>query len=142
MKQYGYIKTFYDEDGDPITFKADLGLLLLYKSYVGRDFVKDILDFAKSFGKLDLEHLQDLKPEQLQDLKIEDMPLDTTFLINLMAILFINALPAGQRNISIDEAISCIPPYFIADQTVTSELMGLVSQFIGTQKKSLLTTSS
>lgn len=145
MKQFGLVKILKDGDyeiklcGNALTF-------ILYKSYFGRDLLNDIIQFAKAnadktaFEKLlglgvkSAEDIDKLTNEQIAGVykNMDSINFDTEFILNFIASLMATAQYPTKPDAA--ELICAIPPHFVIDQGIISELLEFLSLFI-TQKK-------
>jgi hypothetical protein len=125
--------------GNALTF-------ILYKSYFGRDLLNDIVAFAKNsasagaikkFGDLRIrtaEDLNALNDEQRAEViaGIGDYKFDSEFVLQFIAALIATARYPEKADVT--EIIVEIPPWWIADNAVISELMEFLSLFISQRK--------
>lgn len=143
---YGLVKTLKTDDGKEIKLVGNALTFILYKSYFGRDLLNDIVAFAKAnshpdtikkFSELNVKSAEDIaaldddKQEELFK-AASDYKFDSEFILNFIAALM--ATSRYPKKIDVIELIMEIPPCFIADDTVITELMEFLSLFI-TQKK-------
>jgi len=142
----GLVKTMDDGNGGQIKLVGNALTFILYKSYFGRDLLNDIVAFAKNsadaatvkkFSELnvktaaDIDKLDDAAREKLFA-GITDYKFDTEFVLNFIAALMATAQYPQKPDVT--DLIIEIPPYWIADKAVVSELMEFLSLFI-TEKK-------
>ncbi len=142
---HGLVKTL--EDGDSkIKLVGNALTFIIYKSYFGRDLLNDIVAFAKNsadaamvkkFSELnvrtaaDIESLDDAARERLFA-GIADYKFDTEFVLNFIAALMATAKYPEKPDVT--DLIIEIPPHWLADKAVVTELMEFLSLFI-TEKK-------
>ena len=143
----GLVKTMDDGDGGKIKLVGNALTFILYKSYFGRDLLNDIVNFAKNsadaatvkkFGKLKIETITDvatLSEEQQEELlsAVGDFKFDSEFVLNFIAALMATARYPEKADIT--DIIVEIPPHWIADKAVVSELMEFLALFITDKKK-------
>ncbi len=139
---FGLIKTLDDGNGRKIKLAGNALTFILYKSYFGRDLLNDIVSFAKNsadaaavqrLNKLNIKSTEDLAKltdkEQSQLLSVvSDYKFDSEFVLNFISALMATARYPQRPDIT--ELILQIPPWWIADKTVVSELMEFLSLFI------------
>ena len=139
---YGLVKTLDDGQGGKIKLAGNALTFILYKSYFGRDLLNDIVAFAKSsadaetikrFNNLKVKTADDLaqltENEQAQLLTaVGEYKFDTEFVLNFIAALMATAKYPSKPDVT--DLIIEIPPWWIADKTIISELMEFLSLFI------------
>ena len=144
---YGLVKTMEDGQGGKIKLVGNALTFILYKNYFGRDLLNDIVSFAKNnadsgmvkkFGALSVKTVEDLsnlsESEQAQLLSaVGDFRFDTEFTLNFIAALMATARYPDKPDIT--DIIIEIPPHWLADSKIVTELMEFLSLFI-TAKKS------
>jgi len=147
---YGLVKTMDDGNGGEVKLVGNALTFLLYKSYFGRDLLNDIVAFAKNsadattvkkFGKLKIDTITDvamLSAEQQEELLAAagDYRFDSEFVLNFIAALMATARYPDKPDVT--DIIIEIPPHWIADKTVVSELMEFLALFITDKKKKTL----
>jgi len=145
MKQYGLIKILKDGDSE-IKLCGNALTFILYKSYFGRDLLNDIIQFAKAnadktaFEKLmglgvkSADDLSNLTDEQIAGVykNMDTISFDTEFILNFIASLMATARYPEKPDIA--ELICAIPPHFIVNQGIVSELLEFLSMFINQKK--------
>jgi hypothetical protein len=143
---YGLVKTMDDGAGGKIKLVGNAYTFILYKSYFGRDLLNDIVAFAKSsasaeavkkFSGLNIKTVDDLNA--LSEAKqaelfagIADYKFDSEFVLNFIAALIATAKHPDKPDVI--EILTAIPPWWIADNAVISELMEFLSLFISQKK--------
>lgn len=139
---YGLVKTLDDGQGGKIKLAGNALTFILYKSYFGRDLLNDIVAFAKSsadaetikrFNNLKVKTADDLaqltEREQAQLLTaVGEYKFDTEFVLNFIAALMATAQYPNKPDVT--DLIIEIPPWWIADKAIISELMEFLSLFI------------
>ena len=139
---YGLVKTLDDGQGGKIKLAGNAITFILYKSYFGRDLLNDIVAFAKTsadaetikrFSSLKVKTADDLskltESEQAQLLTaVGEYKFDTEFVLNFIAALMATAKYPSKPDVA--DLIIEIPPWWIADKTIISELMEFLSLFI------------
>ncbi len=139
---YGLVKTLDDGNGGKIKLVGNALTFILYKSYFGRDLLNDIVAFAKKsadaatvkkFGQMNIKTTDDLaaltESEQAELLTaVSDYTFHTEFVRNFLAALMATAKYPTKPNVT--DLIVEIPPWWIADKVVVSELMEFLSLFI------------
>jgi len=135
-----------DGNGGKIKLAGNALSFIIYKSYFGRDLLNDIVTFAKNsadaatvkkFGQLNIktaEDLSDLSEEKQAELlsAVGDYRFDTEFVLQFIAALMATALYPKKPDVT--DLIIEIPPWWIADKAIITELMEFLSLFI-TEKK-------
>lgn len=143
----GLVKTMDDGNGGKIKLVGNALTFILYKSYFGRDLLNDIVAFAKQsadattvkkFGHLNIKTPEDLATlsasEQAELMNVVgDYKFDTEFVLYFIASLMATAMYPTKPDVT--ELIMEIPPWWIADKTVISELMEFLSLFITDKRK-------
>jgi len=146
----GLVKTMDDGNGGEIKLVGNALTFILYKSYFGRDLLNDIVAFAKNsadaatvkkFGKLKIETVTDVallsEAEQEELLSaVGGFKFDSEFVLNFIAALMATAQYPARADVT--DIIIQIPPHWIADKTVVSELMEFLALFITDKKKKTL----
>ena len=146
---YGLVKTLDDGQGGKIKLAGNALTFILYKSYFGRDLLNDIVAFAKSsadaetikrFNNLKVKTADDLaqltENEQAQLLTaVGEYKFDTEFVLNFIAALMATAKYPSKPDVT--DLIIEIPPWWIADKAIISELMEFLSLFITDKKNKL-----
>jgi hypothetical protein len=136
MKQYGLVKTLHDGDNE-IKLCGNALTFVLYKSYFGRDLLNDIVEFAKKNAKPEaveklkamggVENITEDKAAELLG-SLDNFTFDTEFILNFIASLMATALYPTKPDVV--ELITAIPPHFLTDNKVISELLDFLSLFI------------
>jgi hypothetical protein len=135
-----------DGNGGKIKLVGNALTFILYKSYFGRDLLNDIVAFAKSsasadavkkFSGLNIRTVDDLNA--LDDAKqaellagITDYKFDSEFVLNFIAALLATA--CYPEKVDVTDIIVGIPPWWLADNAIISELMEFLSLFISSKK--------
>jgi len=146
----GLVKTMDDGNGGQIKLVGNALTFILYKSYFGRDLLNDIVAFAKNstdagtvkkFSDLNIKEITDVamltEAEQEELLEaVGDYKFDTEFVLNFIAALMATAQYPTKPDIT--DLIIEIPPHWIADKAVVSELMEFLALFITDKKKKSL----
>ena len=139
---YGLVKTLDDGNGGKIKLVGNALTFILYKSYFGRDLLNDIVAFAKKsadantvkkFGQMKIKTTEDLtalnESEQAELLSaVSEYKFDTEFVLNFIAALIATAEYPAKPDVT--DLIVGIPPWWIADKVIVSELMEFLSLFI------------
>jgi hypothetical protein len=142
-----------DGAGGKIKLVGNALTFILYKSYFGRDLLNDIVAFAKNsasagaikkFGDLRIrtaEDLNALNDEQRAEViaGIGDYKFDSEFVLQFIAALIATARYPEKADVK--EIIVEIPPWWLADNSVISELMEFLSLFISQRKGGNAATS-
>ena len=143
---YGLVKTLDDGQGGKIKLEGNALTFILYKSYFGRDLLNDIVAFAKNSADTEtVKRFNNLKVKTADDLSqlteseqkelisaIGEYRFDTEFVLNFVAALMATA--KYPNKVDVTDLIIEIPPWWIADKAIISELMEFLSLFI-TEKK-------
>jgi len=143
---YGLVKTLDDGQGGKIKLVGNALTFILYKSYFGRDLLNDIVAFAKNSADIEtIKRFNNLKVKTADDLAllteseqkqlltaVGEYRFDTEFVLNFIAALIATAKYPIKPDVT--DLIIEIPPWWIADKTIISELMEFLSLFI-TDKK-------
>jgi hypothetical protein len=138
---YGLVKTL-----DGVKLVGNALTFIVYKNYFGRDLLNDIVAFAKkNAGAAVVKKLSALNvrtaeqisalPEQEQTEIFEaasGFTFDSEFVIHFAAALIATARYPEKPDIS--EVIAEVPPHWLADNEVITELMEFLSLFIGSKK--------
>ncbi len=146
----GLVKTMDDGNGGKLKLVGNAMTFLLYKSYFGRDLLNDIVAFArnsadagtvKKFTDLNIKTITDVATlsEQQQDellTAVGDYKFDSEFVLNFIAALI--ATGRYPEKADITDIIMEIPPHWVADKAVVTELMEFLSLFITDKKKKSL----
>jgi hypothetical protein len=146
---YGLVKTLDDGQGGKIKLVGNALTFILYKSYFGRDLLNDIVAFAKNsadtetvkrFNNLKIKTADDLaqltESEQKELLTaVGEYRFDTEFVLNFIAALMATAKYPNKPDVT--DLIIEIPPWWIADKTIISELMEFLSLFITDKKNKI-----
>lgn len=139
---YGLVKSLDDGNGGKIKLVGNALTFILYKSYFGRDLLNDIVAFAKKsadaatvkkFGKMNIKTTDDLaaltESEHAELLTaVSDYTFDSEFVLNFLAALMATAKYPAKPDVT--DLIVEIPPWWIADKVIVSELMEFLSLFI------------
>ena len=144
---YGLIKTMDDGQGGRIKLAGNALTFVLYKNYFGRDLLNDIVAFAKKsadaatvkkFTALKIETITDvanLTETQQEELltAVGEFQFDSEFVLNFIAALMATARYPEKPDVT--DIIVEIPPHWIADKAVVTDLMEFLSLFITDKKK-------
>ena len=144
---YGLVKTLDDGNGGQIKLVGNALTFILYKSYFGKDLLNDIVDFAKKnadagtikkFTDLNINNITDAaklsEAEQEELLGVtSNFQFDSEFVLNFIAALIATGRYPEKPDIT--DIIIEIPPWWVADKAVVSELMEFLSLFITDKKK-------
>ena len=139
---YGLVKTLDDGQGGKIKLVGNSLTFILYKSYFGRDLLNDIVAFAKNSADIEtIKRFNNLKVKTADDLAllteseqkelltaVGEYRFDTEFVLNFIAALMATAKYPIKPDVT--DLIIEIPPWWIADKTIISELMEFLSLFI------------
>jgi hypothetical protein len=140
----GLVKTMEDGNGGKIKLVGNALTFILYKSYFGRDLLNDIVSFAKNsadaetvarLGAFKVKTADDiaaLSAEQRAQLLAAEYKFDSEFCLNFIAALMATA--RYPEKVDITDIIVEIPPWWLADSAVISELMEFLSLFISQRK--------
>lgn len=143
----GLVKTMDDGNGGKIKLVGNALTFILYKSYFGRDLLNDIVAFAaksadagtvKRFSELNIKTVADManlsESEQMELLTaVGGYQFDSEFVLNFIAALI--ATGKYPEKMDVTDIIIEIPPHWIADKAVISELMEFLSLFIIDKRK-------
>jgi hypothetical protein len=143
---YGLVKTMDDGDGGKIKMVGNALTFVIYKNYFGRDLLSDIVAFAKAntegdaikkFGALNIKTVKDLNALGTEEQErllaaVSGYKFDSEFVLNFLSALIATARYPEKPDII--DIITEIPPHWLADREVITELMEFLSLFI-TQKK-------
>jgi len=143
----GLVKTMDDGNGGKIKLVGNAMTFILYKSYFGRDLLNDIVNFAKNsadtatvnkFSKLNIQSVTDvanLSEEEQENLlsAVGGFKFDTEFVLQFIAALIATGRYPEKPDIT--DIIMEIPPHWVADKTVVSELMEFLSLFITDKRR-------
>ena len=140
MNKYGLVKVLKDGDNE-IKLCGNAMTFVLYKSYFGRDLLNDIVEFArKNSNKEALEKVQAIDVDKITEadaLKVfdsmGDYHFDSEFILNMLAALMATAQYPNKPDVG--ELIMNIPPHFIVDQEVVTQVLEFLSLFVKQQKK-------
>ena len=149
----GLVKTMDDGNGGEIKLVGNALTFILYKSYFGRDLLSDIVAFArksadastvKKFSDLNIKTITDVanlnETEQEELLSaVGEYRFDSEFVLNFIASLMATARYPEKSDIT--DIIIEIPPHWMADNAVISELMEFLSLFITDKKKKSLSSN-
>ena len=141
---YGLVKTLKTDDGREIKLVGNALTFILYKSYFGRDLLSDIVAFAKA--NANVESIKGYNVKTAEDINALDREtrervinaageykFDSEFIINFLSALIATArYPEKPDIVSI---ITEIPPYFITDGEIITELTEFLSLFISQKKR-------
>ena len=134
--KYGLVKTLKDGDNE-IKLMGNAMTFVLYKSYFGRDLLNDIIEFAKKNSNKDMIDkalaLGDVTKIQEQEAvkileSMGDFHFDTEFILNFMAALIATA--KYPERVDVAEVIMEIPPHFLVDTDIVSEVVEFLSLFV------------
>jgi hypothetical protein len=145
MNKYGLEKILKDGENE-IKLVGNAVTFILYKSYFGRDLLNDIIQFAKAnadktaFEKLlglgvkSADDIEKLTEDQLAGVykNMDDITFDTEFVLNFIASLMATAQYPSKPDVA--ELICAIPPHFVIDQGIVTELLEFLSLFISQKK--------
>ena len=143
----GLVKTMDDGNGGKIKLVGNALTFILYKSYFGRDLLNDIVAFAaksadtgtvKRFSELNIKTVADManlsEAEQMKLLTaVGGYQFDSEFVLNFIAALI--ATGKYPEKMDVTDIIVEIPPHWIANKAVISELMEFLSLFITDKRK-------
>jgi len=126
MNKYGLVKTLKDGENE-IKLVGNAMTFVLYKSYFGRDLLNDIVSFAQAnSGAINLK-AEDVTLENLNAFSF-----DTEFILGLIASLMATAQYPTKPDIG--ELIMGIPPHFLTDAEVISDVLEFLSLFVASKK--------
>jgi len=136
MAKHGLVKTLKDGE-DEIKLVGNAMTFILYKSYFGRDLLNDIVTFAKANSNKDLmdkimaigdiENIAQHEAEKILD-GMDGYQFDTEFVLNFMAALMATAQYPQKPDVG--DLIMQIPPHFLVDREIVSEVIEFLSLFI------------
>jgi len=126
MSKYGLVKTLKDGE-DEIKLVGNAMTFVLYKSYFGKDLLNDIVGFAKANSGA-----VNLKAEDLTLNNLDDFNFDTEFILNLIAALMATAQYPVKPDIG--ELIMSIPPHFLTDAEILTDVLQFLSLFVAQKK--------
>lgn len=143
----GLVKVMRTEDGEEVKMAGNALTFVLYKGYFGRDLLNDIIAFAeKNTNAATASKLCELKIQSLEDFNalnasareellqtMSSYSFDSEFVLNFMAALMATARYPDKWDVM--DLIMEIPPYWVADRAVISELMEFLSLFISQKKR-------
>ena len=143
----GLVKTMDDGNGGKIKLVGNALTFVLYKSYFGRDSLNDIVAFAKNsadaatvkkFGQLNIRTADDLatlSEEKQAELlaAVGEYRFDTEFVLQFIAALIATCRYPEKPDIT--DIIMEIPPHWVADKAIVSELMEFLSLFITDKRR-------
>jgi len=136
-----------DGNGGKIKLVGNAMTFILYKSYFGRDLLNDIVNFAKNsadtatvnkFSKLNIQSVADvanLSEEEQESLlsAVGGFRFDTEFVLQFIAALIATCRYPEKPDIT--DIIMEIPPHWVADKAIVSELMEFLSLFITDKRR-------
>jgi hypothetical protein len=142
----GLVKTMDDGNGGKIKLVGNALTFILYKSYFGRDLLNDIVAFAKNGASADaVKRFSGLNIKTVDDLNaldaerqaeifagVTDYKFDSEFVLNFIAALIATAKYPEKADVT--DIIVEIPPWWLADNAIISELMEFLSLFISSKK--------
>jgi len=136
MTKHGLVKTIKDGD-DEIKLVGNALTFVLYKSYFGKDLLNDIVAFAKKntnpqmLDKIlaigDIDKIEDDKAQLLLE-SMEDYSFDSEFVLQFIAALMATAQYPNKPDVG--ELIMQIPPHFLVDRDVVTEVIEFLSLFV------------
>jgi hypothetical protein len=141
---FGLVKTLKTDEGREIKLVGNALTFIIYKSYFGRDLLSDIVAFARANANVDgikgvtvktAEDINALDRETREKIinAAGEYKFDSEFIINFLAALIATAkYPEKPDIVSI---ITEIPPYFITDSEIITELAEFLSLFISQKKR-------
>jgi hypothetical protein len=141
---FGLVKTLKTDEGREIKLVGNALTFIIYKSYFGRDLLSDIVAFARANANVDgikgvtvktAEDINALDRETREKIinAAGEYKFDSEFIINFLAALIATAkYPEKPDIVSI---ITEIPPYFITDGEIITELTEFLSLFISQKKR-------
>ena len=136
MNKYGLVKTLKDGDHE-IKLMGNAMTFVLYKSYFGRDLLNDIIEFARKNSNKDtidkvlaLGDVTQIKESEAQKVleSMGEFHFDTEFILNFMAALIATA--KYPERVSVADIIMEIPPHFLVDTEIVSEVVEFLSLFV------------
>jgi hypothetical protein len=144
--QYGLVKTLDDGQGNKIKLVGNAMTFILYKSYFGRDLLADIIGFAKKnasektlenlkrLGIKDIDTITDLDDAETAELinGIDGFSFDTEFVLNFIASLIATGRYPEKPDIA--EIIMSVPPHFVCNREVLTEILEFLSLFMDTKR--------
>lgn len=142
----GLVRTIKTDNGD-IKLVGNALTFIIYKSYFGNDLLNDIVGFAKNNAKPSIvKKFNELKVREIDDLdgldeknqaellaNIDGYKFDSEFVLNFIAALMATAKYPEKPNIV--DLITEIPPHWLVDKQIISELMEFLSLFIKQKKR-------
>ena len=141
---FGLVKTLKTDEGREIKLVGNALTFIIYKSYFGRDLLSDIVAFARANANVDgikgvtvktAEDINALDRETRERVinAASEYKFDSEFIINFLSALIATArYPEKPDIVSI---ITEIPPYFITDGEIITELTEFLSLFISQKKR-------
>jgi hypothetical protein len=141
---FGLVKTLKTDEGREIKLVGNALTFIIYKSYFGRDLLSDIVAFARANANVDgikgvtvktAEDINALDRETREKIinAAGEYKFDSEFIINFLSALIATArYPEKPDIVSI---ITEIPPYFITDGEIITELTEFLSLFISQKKR-------
>lgn len=147
MQKYGLVKTLKTDDDQEIKLVGNALTYIIYKSYFGRDLLNDIINFATKnmskdtiakFEKFNIAKIEDIAELPIQDqneilTSFSSYNFDSEFILNFIASLMATAM--YPEKVDIIDLITSIPPYFVADDKIITELLDFFSLFISQKKR-------
>lgn len=142
----GLVRTIKTDNGD-IKLVGNALTFIIYKSYFGNDLLNDIVGFAKNNAKPSIvKKFNELKVREIDDLdgldeknqaellaNIDGYKFDSEFVLNFIAALMATAKYPEKPDIV--DLITEIPPHWLVDKQIISELMEFLSLFIKQKKR-------
>lgn len=143
----GLVKTLKIDDNNSIKLVGNAYTFIIYKNYFGRDLLNDIISFASKnandnvvdkvtkhniSGLEDFNSLEDNSKAEILS-SLTSYQFDSEFILNFMASLMATA--RYPEKIDVIDLILEIPPHFVSDQQIISELMQFLSLFIKQKKR-------
>jgi len=126
MQKYGLVKTI-GEGESAIKLVGNALTFVVYKNYFGKDLLNDIIGFAKKNSGA-----ADLNPNNISLDNIDSFDFDSEFILQLIASLMATAQYPIKPDIG--ELIMSIPPHFIMDTEVITQLLEFLSLFVNQKK--------
>ncbi|MCL2555458.1 MAG: hypothetical protein FWE03_00365 [Firmicutes bacterium] len=126
MQKYGLVKTLKDGDHE-IKLVGNAFTFILYKSYFGKDLLNDIVTFAQKNSEAVKLDPNDITLENLGGISF-----DTEFILNLIAALMATAQYPNKPDIG--ELIMGIPPHFLTEPQIISDVLEFLSLFVASKK--------
>jgi hypothetical protein len=140
---HGLVKTLDDGNGGKLKLVGSAYTFIIYKNYFGRDLLNDIVSFAKKNATSDaVRKLAEFGSADVKSLTAEqqaafiaatgEFKFDSEFILQFVAALITTARYPEKPDIV--DVIMEIPPHWLADQGIVSELMEFLSLFISAKK--------